>query len=91
VSNTNWPQLDPDTPPDARNAIVEARLNELRSAVSKAGTFTDEQRTEILWLIDLVRGLRLIKRGGAWGLFILATVAAAMSQLDTVLAFFRKG
>jgi hypothetical protein len=90
VSNTLWPQIDPDTPASARDAIVEGRLNELKVAVAHAGSFTEEQRNELLWLIDIARGWKLLRRGGAWGLALLAGVATVASQFDAFTSIFKR-
>jgi len=90
VSNTLWPQIDPDTPPAARDAIVEGRLNELRLAVSKSDSFTPDQRIELLWLIDIAKGWKLLRRGGAWGLALLAGVATVASQFDAITSIFKR-
>lgn len=91
TSNTSWPPLDPDAPPEAHAVVTDARLRELRSALTAhVGDedyvkLTIEQRELLTWLIDFARGFRLLRRAGAWSIAALAAVAGAAQAWDVIV------
>lgn len=83
-SDSAWPPLDPHLPPDAFRAVVDIRLRELRHSVKSNSAFSDEQRQELLFLIDVARGWRLLRRGAAWAVAVLGLVAGVAAKWDAI-------
>ena len=90
MADTSWPPIDQAMPPEARQAVVEHRLMELHKAAAKR-ELSPEQWEVLLWLIDAARGWRMLRRGGAWGLAVLATLATLVAQWDALAKVFGKG
>ena len=90
MADTSWPPIDQNVPPEARQAIIEHRLMELHRAVAKRELST-EQWEMVLWLIDRARSWKLLQRGGAWTLAVLAAIGTIVAQWDAVAKMFSKG
>jgi hypothetical protein len=81
--------MDPDMPHEARQAIVEHRLDELHRAAAKR-QLSDEQWAMVLWLIDVARSFKLLRKGSAWGIAVLTALAGLVSQWDAVAGIFKR-
>ena len=98
MSHSSYPPLDSNLPPEARVAVLDRELRELRHTVDDLLLFTPEQHELLLWTIDYVRGSRMIVKaikgtgkGAAWAMAAVGTVVAAMQAYDWLVARFFAG